>query len=103
MTKEERTEKREAILQQFHKSGLTQKAFCETRGVALSTLQYWLGRERKKSRVQSSPDLVPVGTVDTVASKGMLRVFASGGVAIEVQRPVSESELAIILKAISAV
>jgi hypothetical protein len=101
MTKDERTEKRAAILQDFHGSGLTQKAYCEASGIALSTLQYWLGRERKKSWAQSATDVVPVGTVQSATGNRMLRVVATGGVLIEIERPVSESELAMILKAIS--
>ena len=33
-----------ALLAAFAESGLTQKAFCEREGVALSTFQYWKRR-----------------------------------------------------------
>ncbi len=36
----------ERIVADFRGSGLKQKAFCRSRGVAVSTLQYWIRRLR---------------------------------------------------------
>jgi lambda repressor-like predicted transcriptional regulator len=102
MTRDKRTAQRAAILKEFHDSGLTQAAFCKQRGIALSTLRYWLGRERKKSWAQRPMNMVAIGSVPTRNGSGMLRVVASGGITIEIERPVSESELVTILKAIVA-
>lgn len=102
MTTEERNAKRAALLAEFHASSMTQKAFCETHGLPLSTLQYWLGRERKKAWAHRPSELVSVGTVDAGAGRQTLRVTSPAGVAIEVERPVSESELATIIQAIAA-
>jgi hypothetical protein len=102
MTINERNAKREALLNDFHESGLTQKAFCERHNLPIGTLQYWLGRERKKTWAQRPTDVVSVGVVKPTAGTRLLRVMSSAGVTIEVERPVSETELATILKAISA-
>ena len=43
------------VVERFRDSGLTQKSFCKTEGVALSTLQYWISRYKKqKPRNQPS-------------------------------------------------
>ena len=38
------------VVERFRDSGLTQKSFCKTEGVALSTLQYWISRYKKQNR-----------------------------------------------------
>lgn len=44
------------MLREFHESGLRRRAFAEKHGVALSTLDYWLTRERKKvAKLESAP------------------------------------------------
>ena len=40
-----------AVLEQYQESGLSQKRFCEKKGVSLSSLNYWL----KKKRSGGSP------------------------------------------------
>lgn len=102
MTKNERGQHREAILRDFQDSGMTQKVFCRDRGLPISTLQYWLNRERKRSRATRGTELVPIGTVEAMSSGMLLRIFVRDGVSIEVERPVGESELAMILKAVAA-
>jgi len=50
-------EEREERLGSYRSSGLTQKQWCEKSGVKLSTLTYWLKREREQAKGYS---LVPV-------------------------------------------
>ena len=102
MTKTERDVRREAVLQEFRDSGMTQKAFCTDHGLPISTLQYWLGRERNRSIIPNGTELVPVATVSTTSPERLLRVIVGDGVSIEAERPVSEAELAAILRAIGA-
>ena len=58
------------ILGEYRRSGLSQQRFCERRGVALSTLTYWLSRERKSNENRGTTvkparaELVPVRIVD---------------------------------------
>ena len=47
MSNEERVEYRRQVVAEYQASGMTQKAFCREHGVALSTLGYWLKRERE--------------------------------------------------------
>jgi hypothetical protein len=41
------------VVERYRQSGLTQKRFCETEGVALSTLQFWVSRYK---RHHNTPD-----------------------------------------------
>ena len=36
------------VIERFHSSHVTQKSFCEAEGLALSTLQYWISRYKKR-------------------------------------------------------
>jgi len=49
-------EERAAVLERYGASGKTQKAFCESEGLALSTLRSWLKRE---SRVGAFAEVTP--------------------------------------------
>ncbi len=54
-----RAQKMFAVIEAYQASGLTQKAFCQSEGLAFSTFQYWLSRYRREHRPdfqQSSPD-----------------------------------------------
>jgi transposase-like protein len=41
------------VVECYRQSGLTQKRFCETEGLALSTLQFWVSRYKQH---QSAPE-----------------------------------------------
>jgi hypothetical protein len=43
------------VVERFQNSNLTQKAFCKTEGLALSTLQYWISRYKKYHQRDSGP------------------------------------------------
>jgi hypothetical protein len=47
MNTEERNARRATLLKDFLEGRLAQRAFCERQGLPISTLQYWLGRERR--------------------------------------------------------
>lgn len=101
MTTSERNARRAELLKDFHESGLTQKSFCESHNLPISTLQYWLGRERKKTWAHRPAEIVSVGAVETPQNPRRLRVMSPTGVAIEVERPVSEAELTAIIRALA--
>jgi len=60
------------ILAQFHPSGLTQREFVEGEEVPLSTLTYWLRRERLEREIAGETALVAVAETSKV-SEGRLR------------------------------
>jgi transposase-like protein len=43
-------ETKERLLASYRKSGLSQKQWCERSGVKLSTLTYWLKRDREQAK-----------------------------------------------------
>jgi len=49
----ERSREMFRVVERYQQSGLTQKRFCDTEGVALSTLQFWVSRYK---RHHSAPD-----------------------------------------------
>lgn len=48
------------VIERYQASGQTQKAFCQSEAVALSTLQYWLARYRKHQHTDNHPQHRPV-------------------------------------------
>lgn len=89
MAGKKRSSKRErgGILSQYRASGLTQREFAEREGVAISTLSYWLRRERVESELTGDTALVAV-TNQTPSSVGAF-VLEFGGLRIEVPRDAS--------------
>ena len=65
------------ILAKFRESGKSQSAFTKKQGLALSTLQYWLRKERESRRPAKRPAkpkrtprrIVPVRVVDPPAPR----------------------------------
>jgi site-specific recombinase XerC len=54
-----RAQKWSEVLERFHRSGMTRRAFAEQEGVARATLSYWLTRERRGSLNTGSAKIVP--------------------------------------------
>jgi len=75
---EERRARCEQICREFRESGMTRMAFCEQRGIAVSSLGYWLNPARgisaghQKTKKQCT-DLVPVGTI-SMGKQSVLRL-----------------------------
>lgn len=79
------------ILAQFHASGLTQRQFAEEEGVPLSTLSYWIRRERLERKVAGETALVAVTKERKSAAIGGF-VLEFGEFRIEVPRDASVEE-----------
>jgi len=63
----------ERLVNAYHTSGLTQRAFARRRGLSPATLSYWLRRGKSKGKTRSMPSeptLVPVEVVDAPAGVG---------------------------------
>ena len=103
MNAEERAEQRRATLGDYHESGLTQKEFCRSRGVARSTLGYWLKQERRSSDSQQAFVQVAAPKSTGPANAGGLRVHIRNSVTLEIDLPVDEKQLTEILKAAVAI
>jgi transcriptional regulator with XRE-family HTH domain len=86
------------ICREYRESGLSQKDFCERRGVSRSTLSTWLKKERQQSEKQA---LVQVAPEAALRRAGCLRIRINDGVVIELERPVDSGELKQVLSAVS--
>jgi hypothetical protein len=54
-----------ALIQEFLSQNTTQKAFCREKGIALSTLQFWLRRHRLQQSNESAPVFIPLAVTST--------------------------------------
>ena len=68
----------ERLVRDFEQSGLTRKAFCTARGVAVHTLDYYRHRERTRRASTSVEELLPVELIGTTASGGLRVELANG-------------------------
>jgi len=71
------------IIRQFERSGKTQEAYAKERGIPLSTLQWWIYRQRREE--QESTPLLPVRVIASTALSA--RRPDDDGAAIEAELP----------------
>lgn len=86
------------ICREFRDSGMTHKAFCESRAIALSTLGYWLKRLSVPTSSRQSSAFVPMGTVELSAT-AVLRIRLGGEVIAELDLPAEESVIRAVMRA----
>jgi len=75
----------ESLVRDFEQSGLRRKAFCETRGLALHTLDYYRHRERTRRMATAVEELLPVELIGATPACGGLRVELANGRRIVVE------------------
>jgi len=75
----------ERLVRDFEQSGLTRKAFCEARGVALHTLDYYRARYRTSRAALAAQELLPVDLIGTPSVSGGVRVELANGRRIVVE------------------
>lgn len=101
----------EEILAAYRRSGLSQSAFCEQRGVALSSLTYWLSkarrgklRRRANGSRASAGQLVPVRLLDELQPQSPpgLEVESARGYLIRVPVGIEPELLARYMHALEA-
>ena len=94
----ERQERWAAICREFHESGMTRKAFSERRGVARSTLGYWLKRLPESATGTQASDFVAMGTVE-LGRKSTLRIHLGEEVVAELDLPADQAVIRDVLRA----
>lgn len=82
----------EGLVRDFEQSGLTRRAFCQARGVALHTLDYCRQRVRA-SRVAPAAELLPVELVDAAPVNSGICVELANGRRITVEAGFDASHL----------
>lgn len=79
-----------SILSAFADSGLSQKAFCEREGLALSTFGYWKRKLQSGGAAASSPDAGPavidLGMLDDRPAGWEVEIALGEGVSLTLRR-----------------
>jgi transposase-like protein len=90
---------RERLLQDYHRSELSQRSFAAQAGIGLTTLQLWL-RKAANHAPTSRPRFIelPNPLSSAPASAWAYRVHLAGGVQLEVGSGFEPEELAILLQ-----
>jgi len=83
----------ERLVRDFEQSGLSRKAFCTARGVALHTLDYYRHRERVRRQDGGAEQLLPVELIDPAGAVGGLRVELANGRRVVVEAGFDASHL----------
>ena len=86
-----RTPKRAGILKSLEESGLTQKEFALREGIAVSTLHYWLRRERLQQKIDEG-DTALVAVTEPSTSAANCFTVTKGSLRIEIPRDASVEE-----------
>lgn len=80
---------RQAVLLEYERSGLTQAAFAERRGVPVGTLRSWIYRSRRGvAPVSEGPRILPVRVIASTAPTA--RWSSEPGTATEVEVALSD-------------
>jgi hypothetical protein len=83
-----------ALLAAFAESGLSQKAFCEREGVALSTFQYWkrrlghrpLAESARTQEPASAASVIDLGTLEDRPAGWEVEIELGDGVSLTLRR-----------------
>ena len=66
------------IIQECNTSGLSNKEFCEQRGLSLASYYYWLRKLRTKAVEATVPKLVPLGEPPVADNEDLLEIRYRG-------------------------
>ena len=83
----------ESLVRDFEQSGLSRKAFCSARGIALHTLDYYRARHRTRRATPAAQELLPVDLISFSPASGCLRVELANGRRIVVEAGFDVSHL----------
>ena len=74
-----------SLVWDFEQSGLSRKAFCSARGIALHTLDYYPARHRGRREAAAVQELLPVDLISVPPMSSGLRVELANGRCIVVE------------------
>jgi len=93
------------VLEEYKASGLSRRAFCEQRGMALTTLDYWvrdLGQKATKQAQAPRARLVKVEVAAASATSGVFTVRVTNGRRIESSWSYTDAELARLIRVVES-
>lgn len=86
------------ILSDLKSSGMSQRAFAESRGISLSTLSYWKRRERG----MTSQSLIPVRIAPSSPIDQGFELRLTGGKSLKVPMDFNPESLRLLLEVIES-
>ena len=87
----------EALVGEYERSGMTQKAFAWERGISVANLQYW----RRKARSRAKPQLVEVHPLTAMHIGSAARIELPGHIIIHIEGALPVEALARLSRALS--
>ena len=86
------------MVERFHRSGKTRRAFCESEGIAKSTLDWWLrkseGRSESRKKRVAFREVALVSTDAGAAENWAMEVISPQGWTIRSRQTLSVEEMA---------
>lgn len=101
MDQVDREERWREVCREFRQSGMSRKAFSEKRGIARSTLGYWLKRLPEPAASEEASEFVAMGTME-LGRKTTLRIRLGSEVVAELDLPADETVIRDVLRAVVA-
>lgn len=93
-----RQAQRDQILQDYHRSGLSQRQFAAQAGVGLSTLQLWLRQGASRSPVRATKFIEVPNVLRTSPTGATYRLHLAGGLQLEIGSGFRPEELSTLLR-----
>ncbi len=96
---------RRQLVARYHRSGLTQRAFCEQAGLPLSTLQWWLVKARREGARDTPVTFAEVTRPDAarpdrgVGAAWAVEILTRTGVTVRLREPLAPAALRRVLRA----
>lgn len=84
-----------ALFAEYEAGGLTRRAFCQARGLKLSTFDYWRRRLRK-----SSAEPTPVKVTTVVAERPTIRIVVGEAVVVELDGGANAEQIRRVAEAV---
>ena len=95
---------RRGIVARFHRSDLTQRAFCEQAGIPISTLQWWLVKARREAAPATPVTFTEVPWPDDarpdrgVGLAWAVELVTRTGVTLRLREPLAPATLRLLLR-----
>jgi transposase-like protein len=95
---------RQQIVARYHRSDLTQRAFCEQAGIPVSTLQWWLAKARRETAPAPPVTFTEVTLPEVarpdrgVGSAWAVEIVTRTGVSLRLRDPLPAAALRVLLR-----
>ncbi len=92
------------MVARYHRSDLTQRAFCKQAGIPVSTLQWWLVKTRREAAPDTPVTFAEVPLPDVarpdrgVGAAWAVEVMTRTGVTLRLREPLARADLVALLR-----